>query len=146
MRPNDQNERAGTTQDSSQTSILLNVVTDLKKDWIEQPIVCTRQNLRAGYFDRRHLSETTLRTTALDLRSEDYESKTYKPLVENPCCYPSHRYFIDTFTNRGLTAKSSHQDGRCKFLGFKNETIEARSSLFFSPVNVVDGARLNISC
>ena len=36
---------------------------------------------------------------ALDLRSEDYESKTYKPLVENPCCYPNHRCFIDIVTN-----------------------------------------------
>ena len=32
--------------------------------------------LALGYFDRRHLDETTLRATALDLRSEDYESKT----------------------------------------------------------------------
>ena len=54
-----------------------------KKDWIEQPIVCTRQNLTPGYFNHRHIGETTLRATALDLQSEDYESKTYKPFVEN---------------------------------------------------------------
>ena len=30
------------------------------------------------------VGETTLCTTALDLQSEDYESKTYKPLEENP--------------------------------------------------------------
>ena len=45
--------------------------------------MCTRHNLKPGYSDRRHLGETTLRATALDLRSKDYESKTYKPLVEN---------------------------------------------------------------
>ena len=41
--------------------------TDLKKkkDGIEPPIVCTRQ--KSGYFDRRHLGETTLHATALDL-------------------------------------------------------------------------------
>ena len=100
-----------------------------KKDWIEQPIVCTRQNLKPGYLNHRHIGETTSRATALDLQSEDYESKTYKPFVENPCCYPTHRCFIDTFTNWGHTAKWSHQDGRSKFLVFKNETIEARSTL-----------------
>ena len=53
-------------------------VTDLKKkDCNEQPIVCTRQNLKLGYFDRRHLGENTLRSTALDPRSEYNESKTY---------------------------------------------------------------------
>ena len=57
--------------------------TGPKKDWIEQPIVCTRQNLKAGYCDRRHLGDTTLRATALDLSSEDYDSKTLKPLVES---------------------------------------------------------------
>ena len=97
-----------------------------KKDSIEQPIVCTRQNLKPDCFDCHHLGDTTLRATALDLRSEDYESKTCKPLVENPCCSASHRCFIDTLTNWGLTAKWSHQDGRRKFLGFKNETIEGR--------------------
>ena len=51
-----------------------------------------------GYFDRRGLGETTLRSIALDLQSEDYESEKYKPLEENPCCYPSRRCFIDTFT------------------------------------------------
>ena len=63
-----------------------------KQDWIEEPIVCTRQNLKREYFDRRHSGETT----ALDLRSEDCKSKIYKPLVENASCYPSHRCFIDT--------------------------------------------------
>ena len=53
-----------------------------KIDWIEQAIVCTRQNLKPGYFDRRHLGETTLATTALDLQSEDYESNTNKPIIE----------------------------------------------------------------
>ena len=95
---------------------------------------CKKKKTRSSnlLLARRHLGETTLRATALDLRSrsEDYESKTYKPLVENPCCYPRNRCFIDTFTNWGLTAKWSHQDGRRKFLGSKNETIEARSSLF----------------
>ena len=49
------------------------------------------QNLKpenAGYFDYHHLGVTTLQATALDLQSEDYECKTHKPLVENPCCYP----------------------------------------------------------
>ena len=55
----------------------------------------------------------------------------HKPLVENPCCYPGHRWFIDTFTNWGVTAKWSHQDDRRKFLSLKNETTEARSSLLF---------------
>lgn len=32
--------------------------------------------LAPGYFDRRHVDETTLRATAMDLRSEDYEPKT----------------------------------------------------------------------
>ena len=36
----------------------------------------------------------------------------------------------------GLTAKWSHQDGRRKLLGFKNETIEARYSLFFKSVTL----------
>ena len=40
-----------------------------KKEWITQPIVCTRQNLKPCYFDRRHLGETTLHASALDLRS-----------------------------------------------------------------------------
>jgi len=70
-----------------------------KKDWMEQLLVCTRQNLKLDYFYRRHLHETTIRTTAMDLRSEDYLSKTKKPFVENTCYYPSHRFFIDTFTN-----------------------------------------------
>ena len=63
----------------------------------------------------------TLGTTTLDLRSEDYESKTHKPLVQNPCCYPSHRCFrVDTqFTNRGLTPKWSHKDGRRNFFSFR---------------------------
>ena len=47
-------------------------------------MVCIRLNLKPDYFDLRHLSETTLRATALDLRYEDYESKTYKPSVEIP--------------------------------------------------------------
>ena len=63
-----------------------------KQDWIEEPIVCTRQNLKRDYFDRRHSGETT----ALDLRSEDCKSKIYKPLVENPSCCPSHRCFVYT--------------------------------------------------
>ena len=71
-----------------------------KKDWIKHPIVCSRQNLKPDYFDRRYLGETTLHATSLDLRSEDYESKAYKTSLENPCCYdPSRRCFIDTFTN-----------------------------------------------
>ena len=102
-----------------------------KKDWIEQTTVCLHQNLKSGYFDGRRLGETTLSALALNLHCEDYESKTYKPLVESPCYYPSNPCFIDTFTNGGVTAKWSHQGGHCKFLGFKNETIEARSSLFF---------------
>ena len=48
--------------------------SDLKKKTgsIEQTIVCTRQNLKPGYFDRRHLFDTTQRATALELRFEDY--------------------------------------------------------------------------
>jgi len=92
-----------------------------KKDCNENPIVCTRQNLKPGYFDRRHLGENTLRATALDPRSEDNESKTYKLLAETPCRYPNHRSFIDIFfTTWGLTAKCSHQDGR-RFLTSKME-------------------------
>lgn len=94
-------------------------VTDLKKDCIKQPIVCTGQNLKPGYFHHRHLGENTLRATALDLRSEDNESKTFKLLVENPCCYPSHRRFIDIFYNL-----RSHRKVRSPrwppFLAFKN--------------------------
>ena len=33
----------------------LQSLTSLKEDWIEQPIVCTRPNLKPGYVDRRHL-------------------------------------------------------------------------------------------
>ena len=47
-----------------------------EKDWIEQLIARVRP------FDGRHLGETTSRATALDLRSQDYESKTYKPIVK----------------------------------------------------------------
>ena len=61
--------------------------------------------------------------TALDLLSEDYESKSYKPLVEDPCCSPSHRCFIDSFTNWCLAEKWSHQNGRRKFLGSRNEGV-----------------------
>ena len=71
--------------------------------------------MKPGYFER-HLGETTLRATSLDLRSEDYEFKTSKPLLENPCCYSTHRCVIDTFVNRVLTAKEPHQDGRRKLL------------------------------
>ena len=67
----------------------------------------------------RHLDETTIRVTGLDLRCEDYESKRNKSLEANPCCHPSHQCFIDTSTNWGLTAKWSHQGGRPKFLGVK---------------------------
>ena len=81
--------------------------------------------MRPGYFERCHLGETILRATSLDLRSEDYESKTSKPLLENPCSYSSHRCVIDTFVNRVLTAMESHQDGGRKFLVFKNETTES---------------------
>lgn len=52
--------------------------------------------------------------------AENYESKTYKPLIENPCCYSSRRRFIYTFTNWGLTEKLSHQDGLRKFLGYRS--------------------------
>ena len=82
-------------------------VTDLKKDCNEQPIVCTRQNLKPGYFDRRHLGENTLRATALDPRSEDNESKTYKLLAETPCCYPSHRSFTDIFLQPEVSQQSA---------------------------------------
>ena len=75
----------------------LQSLTCLKEDWIEQPIVCKRPNLKPGYVDRHHLGETT-RATALDLRSEDYEYKTYKTvgtkslLLSEPAMF--HRYFI----------------------------------------------------
>lgn len=76
------------------------MATDLKKkDWIEQTTVCLHQNLKPGYFDDRRLGETTLSALALNMHCEDYESKTYKPLAENPRCYTSHRNFINTFTN-----------------------------------------------
>ena len=57
-----------------------------------------------------------------------------KPLVKNPRCCPKHRCFIDIFTNWALTAQRFHQDGRRRFLAFKNETTEASSSLFFRSV------------
>lgn len=88
--------------------------TDLKKGLGSCNLFFARANIWSqGHFDRQwdYL-------TALDQRSEDYECKTY-----NPCCYPSHPYFIDTFTNWGLIAKWSHQDGRRKFRGLENETI-----------------------
>ena len=110
--------------------------TDLRKR-LDRATYCLHVPKFEAYFDRRHLGESTLRTKALDLRSEDYESKTYKPLVENPCCYPSHRCFIDTFINWGLTAERFHQDGRSRFLAFKNETTEARSSLFLGLLSIV---------
>ena len=70
----------------------------------------------------------------MDVRSEDYESKTYKSLIENPCWHPSHRSSIDNFPNDGLTTKCFHQDGRRNLVNFKKETIKARSSLFFRSV------------
>ena len=36
----------------------------------------TLEKRAPGSFDRRHLDVTSLRATALDLRSEDYEPKT----------------------------------------------------------------------
>lgn len=45
----------------------------IQRKRLDQTTYCL---LAPGYFDRRHLDETTLRDTALDLRSEDYESKT----------------------------------------------------------------------
>ena len=91
--------------------------------------------MKSGYFERCHLGETTLRATCLDLRSEDYKSKTKKPLLENPCYYSSHPCVIDTFVNRVLTTKESHQDGGRKFLVFKNETTE--SSFFYQCVYLI---------
>ena len=52
--------------------------------------------MKPNYFERRYLGETTFRATALDLGSEDYGSKTSKPLLENTGYYPSHRCVIDT--------------------------------------------------
>ena len=88
--------------------------------YLRPSIVFTHQKLKPGYLDHHLLGQATLRAKALDLRSEDYESKTHKLLVDYHCCYPSLQWFIDTFTNWGLTAKWSHQDGRRKFLSFKN--------------------------
>ena len=91
--------------------------------------------MKSGFFERCHLGETTLHATSLDLWSEGYESKTSKPLLENPCYYSSHRCVIDTFVNRDLTTKESHQEGRRKFLVFKNETTE--SSFFYQCVYLI---------
>ena len=76
-----------------------------KKSRLDRATYClfwTRQNLKPGYFDRRHLGETTLDTTALDPQSEDYESNTNKQTDNRN---PSHPCFIDTSTNWSLTAK-----------------------------------------
>ena len=54
--------------------------SDDERKRLDRATYCTRQNLKP--FDRRHLGETTSRATALDLRSQDYESKTYKPIVK----------------------------------------------------------------
>ena len=103
-----------------------------KKDWIERPIVSPRQDMKPGYFECCHLGETTSRATSLDLRSEDYQSKTSRRLLENPCTHSSHRCVIHTSVNRDLTAKESHQDGRRKFLVFKNEKRESYFFFFLS--------------
>lgn len=64
---------------------------------------------------------TDVKKNSFESVAENYESKTYKPLIENPCCYPSRRRFIYTqFTNWGLTEKLSHQDGLHKFLGYRS--------------------------
>ena len=110
-------------------------ITNLKKGGSSNQLFL-RPKIWSQVTDRRHLGETTLRATAFHLPSEDCDSKTYKPLAENPYCFPSHLCFIDTSSNWGLTAKWSQDswDGRRKFLGFKNETIKARSSLFLRSV------------
>ena len=89
-------------------------ITDLKKGWSSDLLFTRAQIWRHLIFDRRHLGKTTLHATGLDLRSDDNESKTYKPFAENPCCHPSHRCFNDAFTYWGLTEKWSHQDDRRK--------------------------------
>ena len=110
------------------------VITDKRLD---RATYCLHApKFEVSLFGRRHLGETTLCATALDLRSEDYESKTYKLVVENPCYFPTHHCFIATFTNWSPTANWSYQDGRLKFLGIKNEIIEARASLFLRSVEV----------
>ena len=94
---------------------------------MEQPIVCTRQNLKPGNFDRRHLGETTLHDIALDLRSEDYESKTKFVSRKSLLLYePSMFYRLQT--------EVSQQSGLIKmavvnFLA--SEMKQARSGLFF---------------
>ena len=110
------------------------VITDKRLD---RATCCLHApKFEARLFGRRHLGETTLCATALVLRSEDYESKTYKLVVQNPCYFPTHHCFIVTFTNWSPTANWSYQDGCLKFLGIKNEIIEARASLFLRSVEV----------
>ena len=75
-----------------------------------------------------------LTATGMDVRCEDYESKTCKSLIENPCWHPRHRSSIDNFPNDGLTTKCFHQDGLRNLVNSKKETIKARSSLLFRSV------------
>ena len=61
------------------------VTTGLNKG-LDQATYCTRQNLKADYFDRRHFGETTLRATALDLTKTGHLDLLVKP-TPVPCLF-----------------------------------------------------------
>ena len=68
--------RVGTSVDSG-SSVVWDALADLKKKRLDRETYCLHApKFEARLFDRRHLVVTTLRVTAYDLRSEDYESKT----------------------------------------------------------------------
>lgn len=65
----------GTSLDSG-SSVVWDAFTDLNKRLDRETYCLHAPKFQARLFDRRHLLVTTLRVMALDLRSEDYESKT----------------------------------------------------------------------
>ena len=84
----------------------------------------------------------TLRATALDLQSEDYESKTYKPFVENPCCYPCHGCLIDTFTTDVSQQSDLTKMAAVNFLASKMKQQRLDPVLFFTSVGSPDMAHI----
>ena len=84
----------------------------------------------------------TLRATALDLRSEDYESNTYKPFLENPCCYPCHGCLIDTFTTDDSQQSDLTKMAAVNFLASKMKQQKLDPVLFFTSVGSPDVAHI----